>query len=296
MRKTLVLLSLGLVYTLTLKAQATENFLTSKLTPGYPKEIELIKKQVQWSEITYSLLETGNDTIKVFFGELTFQERKTYWISLIINNTISNFTMGFLMKKENYKFPSDTIDIKYDNNLKKVSVHVMHDNIKNEIEYNWLNKKQKSNIAIVENIEKPLEKGKKLPFIKVQLLNGDSILIKDFLGKYIVMNWWHTRCAPCRQEIPGLNKLVEKYKDNQNVVFISIAFDSKERVENYLKNNEFRYIQTIGDRETSKLFGETFPVHLIVNPQGVTTFISMDGSEDKYKDIDAELKRQMNEK
>jgi hypothetical protein len=53
-------------------------------------------------------------------------------------------------------------------------------------------------------------------------------------------------------------------------------------------------MQTLGNNETVKLFGESFPKNIIVNPQGIITYYSEGGHENKYMDIDEELKRQLN--
>lgn len=293
--KQLILLTLGLVFSFTLKAQKTDTFLTSKLIPGFPKEIELIKNQMNLSDTTLSYLETGIDTMDVIFGEFTKNEKKGYWISLFSNNNFLTFTTPQLLKNTDSEFPSNTIDIKYNNSSKKIRVQITHNTKTNEIQYIWLNNNQKSKIATIQNIDKPIEKDKHFPKIKVESLIGDSISINDFIDKYVVINWWAVGCGPCRHEIPGLNKLVDKYKPNSDVVFIAIAFDKKERLEKYLELNEFKYTQTVGNKETAKLFGELFPKNIIVNPQGMITYYSEGGSKTKYMDIDEELKKQIKE-
>ena len=42
----------------------------------------------------------------------------------------------------------------------------------------------------------------------------------DLKGKVIFLNFWATWCPPCIAEMPGVNKLYEKYKNDSNVVFI----------------------------------------------------------------------------
>lgn len=145
----------------------------------------------------------------------------------------------------------------------------------------------------IANIARAIQRNKKFPTVKLESLIGESMSIQDFEGKYVIINWWTTTCAPCRKEIPGLNKLVEEYKTNKGVVFLSIAFDKKERLENYLKYNEFKYMQTIGDKKTSEIFGESFPKNIIVNPEGIVSYYSEGGHENKYTEIEDELKKQM---
>ncbi len=296
MRQILAFLIIGLILSITLNGQNKKTFLTSKMLSGCPEEIKPISDQIGLSNLSYSNLDTGIDTIKILFGGLTQGEANGYWISLFSNNKLLTFTTVQLSKNESSDFPTNIVDIKYDNSSRKISVQLTHNTLTDEIEYLWVNNKQKSKKATIEKIEKPIQKGKKFPLINVKTLNGESISISDFIGKYVVINWWATTCGPCRHEIPGLNTLVDKYQNNPDVVFLAIAFDEKSDLEYYLNLKEFKYIQTLGDKEISNLFGESFPKNIIVNPQGMTTYYSEGGHENRYLDIDEELKRQMDKK
>ncbi|WP_155960713.1 hypothetical protein [Flavobacterium daejeonense] len=53
-------------------------------------------------------------------------------------------------------------------------------------------------------------------------------------------------------------------------------------------------MQTLGNNETAKLFGESFPKNIIINPKGITSFYSEGGNENMYINIEAELKRLLN--
>ena len=294
MKQTSILIVLLFIVSLGVHSQEAPR--TSKLVPGCPKEIEFIKDQINLNDMSYSHLETGIDTLTALFGEFSQQGKKGYWMALLSNDKFLSFTMPRLLKSENSAFPSNIVDIAFDDSFKKISVQITHNTTTNEIEYSWLNNNQKSKIATIVSVEKPIQKGKPFPSIRVTALDGTSISVKDFTGKYVVINWWATTCGPCRQEIPGLNTLVGKYKPNPNVIFLAIAFDKKQELENYLKLKEFKYLQTFCDKETAKIFGESFPKNIIVDPQGIVTYYSEGGNEARYINIDEELKKQLNKR
>lgn len=283
-----------LVFAQTTKAQKKDNFLSSKLLPGCPKEIEFIKDQIHLSEMTYAFLSTGIDTLDAMFGEFNQQGNKGYWIAFLGHKQLKCFTTAQLLQQEGSAFPSNRIDISFDDVSKKIAVQITHNTTTNKIEYSWLNNHQKSRIAKLEDMDVPLQKNKLFPPVKVQSLDGKTISLQDFKGKYIVINWWTTGCAPCRLEMPGMNKLVEKYKSNPDVVFIAIAHNQPQELKDFLKSKEFRYVQTTGDAEISKVFGKSFPKNIIVNPKGVIIYYSVGGSENKYLAIDDELTKQIN--
>ena len=110
---------------------------------------------------------------------------------------------------------------------------------KNEVRYkfNWeyLNEEMRAEKLIEEKLI-----GKTLEFQTLNFLNSKekNKLDKD---KPTFVNFWFTSCPPCIEEMPALNELKEKYKDRIN--FVSITFDTKEKVEKFLKKYEFDYVK-----------------------------------------------------
>lgn len=56
-------------------------------------------------------------------------------------------------------------------------------------------------------------------------INGKPVALSDFKGKVVYIDIWATWCGPCRGEIPYMTKLEEEYKDNPNLVFMSVSID-----------------------------------------------------------------------
>ena len=106
------------------------------------------------------------------------------------------------------------------------------------------------------------------PF-KVKDINGNKIEAKDWAGKTIVLNFWFIGCPPCRAEIPDLNKLALKYKDNPNVIFIASALDEGWQVKDFIKQNPLAY-HVVGDgRYYSGLFNVSlYPTNVVIDKQG----------------------------
>lgn len=57
------------------------------------------------------------------------------------------------------------------------------------------------------------------PDFTLRDLKGDWVTLSDFRGQPVVLNFWATWCAPCRAEIPHLEALYKKYKDQGLIVF-----------------------------------------------------------------------------
>ena len=76
-------------------------------------------------------------------------------------------------------------------------------------------------------IEKPA------PDFTLRDLRGNQVSLSDFRGQPVILNFWATWCMPCRAEIPYLEALHRKYKD-QGAVIIGANTET-----NYMKVKQF---------------------------------------------------------
>ena len=56
------------------------------------------------------------------------------------------------------------------------------------------------------------------PDFTLESLSGDQITLTDLRGKVVVLNFWASWCTPCRAEMPALNAVYEKFRDQGLVV------------------------------------------------------------------------------
>jgi len=74
------------------------------------------------------------------------------------------------------------------------------------------------------------------PSFELAKLNGKKVLLSDFKGRLILLNFWATWCAPCRSEMPGMEKLWQKYKGKGfTIVGINIDRGDKQAVKEFVK-------------------------------------------------------------
>jgi peroxiredoxin len=50
------------------------------------------------------------------------------------------------------------------------------------------------------------------PDFTLRSMNGPNLRLQEQRGKVVLLNFWATWCAPCREEMPHLNRLYEKYR------------------------------------------------------------------------------------
>lgn len=81
--------------------------------------------------------------------------------------------------------------------------------------------------------------------------DGKKVKMSEFAGKVIFVDLWATWCGPCIAEFPAMEKLKARYKDNPNVVFVTISIDDdKDAWKKKLASMSDGGLQVIADRAT----------------------------------------------
>jgi peroxiredoxin len=125
-------------------------------------------------------------------------------------------------------------------------------------------------MAFDENDNFNLE-GKKFPEFNFTDLNGNEVSNATTKGKIMVVKCWFIHCAKCVKEIPVLNKLVEEYKDRNDIIFVSFAEDNPEQLKAFLAKKPLSYsvIPNLKQYMNEVLELNAFPTHFIVNKEGI---------------------------
>lgn len=118
-------------------------------------------------------------------------------------------------------------------------------------------------------------------------LSGKSHALGEWQGKIIVLNLWATWCSPCREEIPILIKMHEKYRE-QGLMFIGLAMDERAPVEKYAKEMGITYPILLGDITLGE-FGRRLgngngglPYTVIIDRTGKIVTTRLGGIDEKF--------------
>jgi thiol-disulfide isomerase/thioredoxin len=71
-------------------------------------------------------------------------------------------------------------------------------------------------------------------------LQGKSWTLKALKGKVVLVNFWATWCPPCRKEMPDLDALYQRFKD-QGLVVLSVSDEEVDKVKAYLAEKPVTY-------------------------------------------------------
>ncbi|WP_373524335.1 TlpA family protein disulfide reductase [Aquiflexum sp.] len=105
-------------------------------------------------------------------------------------------------------------------------------------------------------------------------LEGIPVNLADYSGKTLFINIWASWCGPCRAEMPYINSLYEKLKDNPDVKFLMIAIDEDfEKSKNYVSDKNFTFpIYHAYEGLNSSLHTKVIPMTVVVGPRGNIVF------------------------
>lgn len=101
-------------------------------------------------------------------------------------------------------------------------------------------------------------------------LNGATIRFSDFKGKIVFLNFWTTWCPSCRYEMPSLENLHTKFREED---FVVVAIDIQEpatSVKKFFKEYKLTFMALLdSDGKVADLFGvRSIPTTYILDKQG----------------------------
>ncbi len=102
---------------------------------------------------------------------------------------------------------------------------------------------------------------------------GEAPTLEQWRGRVLVVNFWATWCAPCREEIPVFVRLQERHGP-RGLQFVGIAFDQPDKVAEFAREFRVNYPLLLGGLDTMDLLREAgnragvLPYTLVIDRQG----------------------------
>ena len=132
--------------------------------------------------------------------------------------------------------------------------------------------------AFAQRIEaaKTIGIGKKAPGFTQNDPDGNPVSLSDYLGKYVLLDFWASWCGPCRQENPNLVKAYAAYKD-KGFEILGVSLDNKDGKEawvNAIEKDGLTWTQVSDlnswNNEVARSYGvRAVPQSYLIDPQGV---------------------------
>ncbi|MGB8674313.1 MAG: redoxin domain-containing protein [Candidatus Acidiferrales bacterium] len=117
------------------------------------------------------------------------------------------------------------------------------------------------------------EIGSRLPDFSVQDLRGHGISSADLRGKVVLVDFWATWCQPCKKEMPGYQKLADRYGPRGFAV-LGFKFDTMMDTEDplqFAKRIGIRYPLAVASDDLKQKFGgiQGLPTTMLYDRQGI---------------------------
>tara|TARA_Y100000816_G_C25900207_1_gene469608 strand:+ start:26 stop:535 length:510 start_codon:yes stop_codon:yes gene_type:complete len=129
---------------------------------------------------------------------------------------------------------------------------------------------------------------KKINNLKFLDIHKKEIDLEDFSGKLILINFWATWCAPCKEEMPSLDLLQKNKKLNNLKIFpINIGQDKVDKAEKFFKDLGIKNLELYFDNSVNlakKFTLRGIPTSIFINKNG-EEFARIIGSTNFNDDI-----------
>ncbi len=101
-------------------------------------------------------------------------------------------------------------------------------------------------------------------------INGKVTSTANLKGKVIFINFWASWCPPCRAEMPSIDELYKKLKNDDRYVFIFInEDDDKTKAIKFIEDNHFTIpLHSIIGVVPNEIYSGSLPTTIIIDKSG----------------------------
>lgn len=131
--------------------------------------------------------------------------------------------------------------------------------------------------------------GRPAPDFALKSSTGDNLRLSEYRGDVVMINFWATWCGPCRQEMPLLDDLYNRYQRvGFNLLGVNIDDDSGRAMDMIRELGVNFPVLFDARKEVSQMYDvDAMPVTVIVDREGTVRYVHQGykpGYEEKYLD------------
>jgi cytochrome c biogenesis protein CcmG/thiol:disulfide interchange protein DsbE len=147
-------------------------------------------------------------------------------------------------------------------------------------------------VGLSQSFALALDKGQTAPEIALKTLAGEPVKLSALKGKVVLVDFWASWCAPCRESMPVLEKLSKSYKE-QGFVVLGVNIDNDaEAARKFLKDLPVSF-QVVNDaqKQVAKAYAPpTMPSSYLIDRQGKVHVVHAGFKRSDAAKLEAEIK------
>jgi thiol-disulfide isomerase/thioredoxin len=129
------------------------------------------------------------------------------------------------------------------------------------------------------------------PTYTATTLDGEEVSSAELRGKVVLVDFWATWCAPCKESFPFYSKLAKEYEDDLVVLAVSLDGSRKE-ARKFMEGKGYAFTVAWHPKHpVVKTFGPSiFPTSYLIDRQGVVRHVHTGFDDETRKQTETEVK------
>ena len=194
---------------------------------------------------------------------------------------------AYTLKTESYNIQDEMIDkIEY----KEVDIN-------NKIDKNLFLYSPPKGVLVKDMTEEiqpiPGKEGTQSSEFSLLDLKGKRYRSEQFEGKVVIIDFWAEWCPPCRKELPLIEALYGKLKNDSEIVLLTITMSSQQVISEFVKNQSYSFpvLIDVGGKVTQGFGAMAIPHVVVLDRMGVIAKVY----QGYHEGIDGILEKDINE-